>query len=818
MAKIPTHSHAGTSALRTPVRFSRARCTRLALAAAIWAGLTGGSAAAQNPLQNLRSPGRPESDLVKARMAVDRTALLPGTTIRAAIELEVKEGWHIYWPNRGEGGLETVVRWDLPPGFQAGPTLFPPPQRHVDSTDAHTFVMYGRVVLLTEISVPQDLQGAEEVELAARIDWLACREVCVKGDNQVRVSLPVATTAEQARPDNNALFEAAEARLPRPAGRAEHLKNLSAAADVDAVRPGSRFHVAVVIEVADGHHINAHMPLHKALIPTDVFPFKTEGVEWDRPEFPPGIEEKSPFEEGRVAVYRGRVIALLPATADAGLSGTQIELGGVVTYQACSDQTGQCFMPASARWNLTLPVAADDRPPRPANQELFAAARAQAGRSPVPDQAPTLEGAGVLLRLQTMLAGWGFAGYVLLALAGGFIMNLMPCVLPVISIKVLSFVQQARESRLRVLTLGLAFAAGMEVSFLVLGALIVGAGQQWGGQFQHPWLVITLAAVVTALALSLFGVFSVFPPRLVNDLGERIRGEGHLSSFGMGLLATLLGTACTAPFLSFVVAIAARMSALQGMTIFALAGLGMALPYVLLAAQPAWVALIPRPGPWMAVFERFVGFCLLFTVVWLISPLAGVMGGDGLLRVVLFLVFVGMAAWLYGLMPYGASGLRRLATWAAVAACLGAGGLLSFRVLVPPERPADAIPWEPYSRQRALEAATAGTTVFIDYTADWCVNCKVNERLVIDTPEVRAAIRRLGVLPMKADFTLPDEEIRQDLERHGRSGVPMYLILPAGRPQEAIVLPEILTRSLLIDALEQAGPPRPPAPVVGAGD
>jgi len=406
--------------------------------------------AARNPLEALRSPGRPEPDLVKGRMVVDRTALLPGTTIRAAIELEIKEGWHIYWPNRGEGGLETVVTWDLPPGFQAGPTLFPPPQRHVDATGAHTFVMDGRIVLLTGISVPQDLPAAgEEVELSARVDWLACREVCVKGDNRVRVRLPVATTPEQAGPDHAALFEAAEARLPRPPDRAEYLKSLSAAADVDAVEPGGRFHVAVVLEVADGHHINAHVPLHKALIPTDIFPFKTAGVEWDRPEFPPGLQEKSPFEEGRVAVYRGRVIALLPVTADADLPQTEVELGGVVTYQACSDETGQCFMPSAARWSLKLPVASAESPARPANAELFAAARARTGGSETSGPTSAPEGAGALLRVQAMLAGWGFAGHVLLALVGGFIMNLMPCVLPVISIKVLSFVQQARESRSR---------------------------------------------------------------------------------------------------------------------------------------------------------------------------------------------------------------------------------------------------------------------------------------------------------------------------------------------------------------------------------
>jgi len=437
-------------------------------------------------------------------------------------------------------------------------------------------------------------------------------------------------------------------------------------------------------------------------------------------------------------------------------------------------------------------------------------------------------------------ASWGTAGYIVLALIGGFILNLMPCVLPVISIKVLSFVQQAREDRLRVFTLGTAFAAGIEVSFIALGFLIIGLGQQWGGLFQTPQLVIALAAIVTALALSLFGVFSLHPPRIVGQIGRKVQPEGHLSAFAMGLLATVLGTACTAPFLSAVIAIAIKQPPATGMFIFAVAGLGMALPYVLLAAKPAWVKLVPRPGPWMTTFEHVVGFVLLATVVWLLNPLVAQLGGSGLLWTLVFLLFVAFAAWLYGKVEFGAPRARKVRIYGAALLLVVGGWLLCFHAvhtipeLVAAERArrfgamasdparldwsAGSIPWVPYARDKAMKLARQGYTVFIDYTAEWCINCKTNEKLVIRAEPVRRTLRRLGVVPMKADYTSYDPVIKEDLARYGRAGVPMYVILPAGRPEESILLDELLTVDSLIAALNRAGPSTASARAISESD
>lgn len=380
---------------------------------------------------------------------------------------------------------------------------------------------------------------------------------------------------------------------------------------------------------------------------------------------------------------------------------------------------------------------------------------------------------------------------------------------------------------MRVFTLGLAFSAGILVSFAVLGVMIVGLGQQWGGLFQRPQVTIGLAAVVTAFAMSLFGVFAIYPPRVVNELGEKVQQEGHLSAFGMGLLATLLGTACTAPFLSVAIAFAVQQSPVAGVMVFMVAGLGMAIPYVILAAKPAWLKVIPKAGPWMKTFEHVMGFCLLGTTVFLLNPLAAQLGGLGLVVTLAFLLCVAVGAWLYGHVRFGDPSARRLKYYAAVLILIVGGWWTCFHFWQPiPELLAaqdrlrlgtmahDAssldwsrgdIPWVPYTSQKALSEVSLGRTILIDYTAEWCVNCKANEKLVLNTAAVKKAMREAGVVPFKADYTSFNPEIKADLDRFKRSGVPMYVIIPANRPDAPIVLDEVLTPSAVIDGLRRAG-------------
>ncbi|HSW44869.1 MAG TPA: protein-disulfide reductase DsbD domain-containing protein [Phycisphaerae bacterium] len=770
---------------------------------------------------------------VKARLFADRSALVPGQAIQLGIGFEIAEGWHIYWQNSGEGGMAPSFKWIMPEGFEVGPIRFPLPKRHVDAIGAHTYVLEGEPVLLTVLKVPADLKPGGEVVIGANARWLACREVCVIETQELELKLPVAAGASEAKLTHADDFKYAGGRLPLEAAKAKHLETLTAAADVDRLAPGAKFRVAVVLEVEPGFHVNSNKPLIKGLIPTDVFPYKVEGLNFEQPVFPAGRIEKS--ELGELSLYSGRTVIVLPIEADNELEGERVRIGGVLTYQACEDKTKQCYPPTGAEWEVTLPIARVGEAVRSVNEDVFTESGPGAGTQRSAEGSGTREAGSWLQRVQARLAGLGIVGYLVMALIGGFILNLMPCVLPVISIKILSFVQQAGESRLRIFTLGAVFALGIEVSFLVLGGIIIGLGQylgvsqQWGGLFQSPQVVIGLSAVVLAFALSLFGVFSLNPPTVVNELGGKVQREGHLSAFGMGLLATFLGTACTAPFLSAVVAIAVKQPPANGLLIFATAGVGMAFPYLLLAAQPAWIKIIPRPGAWMATFEHLVGFCLLATVVWLLNPLTAQIGGDGLQWALVFLLLVAVAAWVYGRLGFDAPPARKLRSWSIIAILVVGGWVLCFRVvhtipeLAAAQRAVRAggigivrgwdgpdIPWVVYTRQGVTETVKAGKTVFVDYTADWCATCKTNERLILSSREVREAMRRLGVVPFKADYTSFDPEIKKDLEDFGRSGVPMYVIYPAGRPDEPILLDELLfSASAVVEALEKAGPSKP---------
>jgi thiol:disulfide interchange protein DsbD len=444
------------------------------------------------------------------------------------------------------------------------------------------------------------------------------------------------------------------------------------------------------------------------------------------------------------------------------------------------------------------------------------------------------QGRSLLIRIQDWLFGYDFVGVIIAGFLGGLVLNLMPCVLPVISLKVLSFVRQAHEERWRIFRLGLVYSSGIMVFFLFLAVVFYAWGTGWGELFQNPIFVIIMAAIVLAFSLSLFGVFAVFTPRVVSELGQKAEAqEGYLSAFGTGLLATLLGTACTAPFLSAAIGYAVGLPMAQGVSIFLAAGLGMASPFVILTYNPSWLRFVPRPGPWIGVFEALMGFVLMGTVIWLVNPLRVQLGAYGLLLALIFLLAVAIAVWIKGRIEFGAPLGKKVRLYAIAAAVVAGGWLLPFRAMsTVPELIAEqiehhdlrarglrdkygknldwskGIPWQPYVRELAMDDVRAGYTVFVDYTATWCASCKSNLKAFIERPEVIEVMRELNVLPYEADYTLRNPEIKKDLDRYGRAGVPMYLVYRPGDAESPEVLPEFLTKQTIIDALRRAGPTR----------
>ncbi len=385
----------------------------------------------------------------------------------------------------------------------------------------------------------------------------------------------------------------------------------------------------------------------------------------------------------------------------------------------------------------------------------------------------------------------------LFGLLGGLILNLMPCVLPVIGLKVFSFVNQAGESRRRVFGIGLAFFAGIFAWFMVVAALISAAraaGHEltWAFQFQNAGFVLGMTLLVFVFALNLLGLFEIWLPGMGRFAALSSR-EGYGGAFLHGAFATLLATPCTGPLLGPVLPVAFSQSTGVSFAMFASIAVGMGLPYLILAAQPGWMRLLPKPGPWMVRLRQVVGFLLLGTVVWLLGVLFALKDKPET-GVLWILLGVGLACWIFG--NWVTPGARPLQRGVALVAM--AGVILLSLFFARPQPMAD---WEAWSPERVAALREEGKPVFIDFTASWCFNCKYNERFILSTNPVQKALR--GFVTLKADWTRGDPKITEELKRLGRRGIPVYAVYPAGGG-EAEVLPELLTQGTVIEALEQA--------------
>ncbi|MEI6278405.1 MAG: thioredoxin family protein [Verrucomicrobiae bacterium] len=393
---------------------------------------------------------------------------------------------------------------------------------------------------------------------------------------------------------------------------------------------------------------------------------------------------------------------------------------------------------------------------------------------------------------------------------GGLILNLMPCVLPVISLKVFGFIRQAGEAPGKIFAHGLAFAGGIFAWFLGLAAAVIllksgGTEVTWAFQFQNPWFNAAIGSVVFVFALNLFGVFEILlPGRASNAMASASGGLG--GSFFQGVFATLLATPCTAPFLGTALGFAFSQSAAVILAMFAAVAFGMASPYLLLTARPGWMRFLPRPGVWMEKLKQFMGFPLLATLVWIIGIIGAQRGTGGVFWFLCFLLCLALACWIYGSFcgpiasPRGGSAAILLVLIVAVG---GGWYFLGEKFSRSGAVETGGIAWVPFSAKALSDLRAEGKPVFVDFTADWCITCKFNERTAIDTPAVRALLAEKKVVPMKADWTNANPEITAALRNFGRVGVPFYVIWTAGSEARPVTLPEILTEAIMVEALKK---------------
>jgi thiol:disulfide interchange protein DsbD len=393
------------------------------------------------------------------------------------------------------------------------------------------------------------------------------------------------------------------------------------------------------------------------------------------------------------------------------------------------------------------------------------------------------------------------ATMLLFAFLGGLILNVMPCVLPVIALKIFGFVKQSGEQAGRVRNLGLVYGLGVLVSFLILAGLAIGvqaAGglANWGDLFRHPQVQMALTVLVTLIALNLFGLFEVtLSSRATGAASDLASRQGYSGAFFNGVLATILATPCTAPFFGAALAFALAQSEAVIILFFLTAGIGFAFPFVLLCAQPRWLGLLPKPGAWMEKFKIAMGFPMLATAFWLMWVSAS--DESALLWTGLFLVVLALAAWVWG--EFVQRAVRRKG-WAA-ALCVV---LLALDYALVLHGHTSKIVWQPWSPQAVQEAQRAGHPVLVDYTAKSCLTCQLNKASSLEIDSTRAKLQQIGAVALVGDYTHEDPAIGQELRRHDRAGVPLVLVYSKDPAQPPQALPTFLTPSIVLAALDKA--------------
>ncbi len=401
----------------------------------------------------------------------------------------------------------------------------------------------------------------------------------------------------------------------------------------------------------------------------------------------------------------------------------------------------------------------------------------------------------------------GLLRFAALAFLGGVILNLMPCVFPVLFIKGLSLVESSRHEHSRIRAHGLVYTLGILVSFWAVVALLLGlkaGGRQlgWGFQFQSPGFIAVMALLLFFLGLSLAGMFEI--GLTVTNTGSSLAAKhGYAGSFFTGVLAVIVATPCTAPFMGAAIGFALAQSAVVAFAVFTALALGLAAPYLILTLHPVWMRYLPRPGAWMEVLKQATSVFIFGTVIWLVWLFASSAGVDALGALLAAFLLLAIAGWILGRWP-----ARAVASIFAAAVIVGAIAVPLYALWKFPEsnteraaKGSNHAGWEPYSRASVEQYRAQGRPVFVDFTARWCLSCQVNERVVLNSPEVRRRLRDSGIVLVRADWTRHDETIASALTELGRSGVPTYAFYLPGQP--ALLLPEVLTPGIVFAALDQ---------------
>jgi thiol:disulfide interchange protein DsbD len=773
---------------------------------------------------------------VVAELIPEMTTVVTGKPFGVILHLKMDPGWHTYWINPGDAGIPTMIKWTLPPGFTAGPILWPVPEKHAMGPLV-TYGYDGDVYLLTMITPPASGDLPEHLDIKAKAEWLVCQEECIPGQAQMTLTLDAGLMNFRLPTENTELFRQARERLPVANTRWE----VSGYYGVPLSRIGHGGPPSLNLEFyykekpTGGRPKVEFLPEQSNVLnpeksaPQNVGVGETYGgsaffgVDYElqqngeKPDKLSGVllSEGEPLIADAKAVYISEFpVAQKPPTAGQPTGG--MEASGYPDAEATTTAGGTTLTYSGGTTVVAGTISTAAETSGVVMQALTNSASAggvATGALPVrlpgqtnPDNklsGPT--GTQPPLQLIAVLGA---------AFIGGLILNLMPCVLPVLSLKVFALIRHAGDNPKAAWRQGAAFTAGVVVSFWVLAGLLLAlraAGNQlgWGFQMQSPGFVAALIVLFFLIGLNLFGVFEIGGSLVGVDAKAASHAGGSVSSFLNGALATLAATPCTAPFMGSALGFAAQQPALVSMLIFTFLALGMATPYLLLTIFPQSLRFVPKPGAWMESLKQFMGFLLMGTVIFLLYVFGALTSSDTLIDMLGVLLLMSVAAWVYG----------RWSNPARSTASRVVGGLVCLVILISATVQTVALVDEPVARDtrvsstatqdgwqdwspEGVQAALAkGQPVFVDFTAAWCLSCKVNERVALGTDAVKSAFADKKVALFRADWTQADPRITEALQKFNRDGVPLYLLYSPKAPDAPEVLPEVLTPGIVLGAL-----------------
>jgi suppressor for copper-sensitivity B len=739
-----------------------------------------------------------------------------------SITAEMAEGWHIYSITQPSGGpIRTKIKLDPNGNFKLLGEFKPSeaPKTHVDDLAFKGLTLEeheGSVTWTAPIELAAGVDPAQ-LRIAGNLFGQTCREgQCnVPQDYPFTAVLAPATdsnppAAEPAEADDTGVYDAGDITFrgyvtPR------------------MVVPGGKFKLVIAAEPAQGWHIyelSDKPPSATGSKPTLIVLTQTSGL-----KNAPAVASQPPVadEISTIRVHEEPVTWTIELTAPSAAKRGPVKIEGLLGYQICTAKN--CQSPSALGFEVKValgaqtvegqvPLKFDAKPRYKDVEKLVKNPAANTGRGSGrnktrgdktsllnPDEFKPAGSEGSSTSLVRMI-GFGFLG--------GLILNLMPCVLPVIGLKILSFLEQSGHSRRQAFLLNLWYSLGMMAVFMALATLPVVArlwfNQDfgWGQQFSYVGFNITLAAIVFAMALSFLGVWEIPIPGFVggSTANQLAAKEGFSGAFAKGAITTVLATPCSGPFLGTALGFALAQPPLIIYAMFASIGLGMASPYLLIGAYPQLMRWLPKPGAWMDTFKQLMGFALLGTVVYLMH----LVGSNYFIPTLTLLFGLWLGCWWIGRTPLYAELPTKLQAWAGGATAAALVGVFAFYWLAAPQ--SAELPWRPFSLQELTRLTAEGKTVMLDFTADWCPTCKVLEQTVLNTPETKELIERNGIVPMVADLTTKPEEEMKFLSSLKAKLIPVLAIFPAGRPNEPIVLRDAYTQGLLFEKLKEAGPSR----------